>query len=154
MTDSTDRHRTALDRVLALNALLTADLARFEAEHGLTGPRVHLLWELGRSGPCTQRDLASALEVSPRNVTGLVDGLTATGHVTREPHPGDRRATLVTLTPAGERFVGDLRTSHDDLARQLFGDLPPARLDAFVEVLDETVARVAGLMEDHAGGTA
>jgi hypothetical protein len=36
--------------------------------------------------------------VSPRNVTGLVDGLAESGFVTREPHPTDRRATLVALT--------------------------------------------------------
>lgn len=152
MVDRRSRQRTALDRVLALNALLTEDMARFEAEHHLTGPRVHLLWQLGLSGPATQRDLAAALSVSPRNVTGLVDGLVASGHVTREPHPSDRRATLVTLTAAGEHFVADLQASHDDLARRLFGDLSQPRLDHFVEVLDETLGRVARLMEAHAGG--
>lgn len=154
MNDRDIRQRDALDRVLALNALLTGDLARFEAEHGLTGPRVHLLWQLGLAGPSTQRDLAAALSVSPRNVTGLVDGLVASGHVTREPHPTDRRATLVTLTGVGKRFVADLQASHDDLARQLFGDLPEDRLDSFVEVLDGTLARVARLMDAHAGETA
>lgn len=154
MVDRAARQRNALDRVLALNALLTEDLARFEAEHGLTGPRVHLLWQLGLVGPSTQRDLAAALSVSPRNVTGLVDGLVASGHVTRESHPSDRRATMVTPTVTGERFVADLQTSHDDLARQLFGDLPEDRLDSFVGVLDETLARVATLMEAHAGESA
>lgn len=154
MTERSARQRTALDRVLALNALLTEDLARFEAEHHLTGPRVHLLWQLGLTGPITQRDLAAALAVSPRNVTGLVDGLVSSGHVTREPHPTDRRATLVTLTVAGGRFVADLQTSHDDLAGALFADLPEDRLDGFVEVLDETIARVVQLMEAHAGGSA
>lgn len=141
---------TALDRVLALNGLVSRDLARFERRHGLTGPRVHLLWLLGESGPMTQRALADALEVSPRNVTGLVDGLVASGHLTREPHPGDRRATLVTLTPAASRFVTELQESHADLAHRLFGDVPAARLAAFVEVLDETLARFARLMQADA----
>lgn len=140
----------ALDRMLALNALMTADLERFEREHGLTTARVHLLWQLGAAGPSTQRALADALRVTPRNVTGLVDGLVASGHVTREPHPDDRRATLVTLTAQGSGFVAELQDSHRDLADRLFADLPERRLRDFVAVLDETMGRFAALMEEGA----
>ena len=136
-----------LDRVLHLATLVQADLGRFEREQGLTTSRVHLLWVLGASGPSTQQSLATALDVTPRNVTGLVDGLVASGHVTREPHPGDRRATLVTPTELGTRTIEDLVSSHADLAQQLFGDVPDARLAAFAEVLEETTSRFARLME-------
>lgn len=137
-----------LDRVLHLATLVQADLARFEREQGLTTPRVHLLWVLGQAGPTTQQSLAHALDVTPRNVTGLVDGLVASGHVTREPHPDDRRATLVTPTALGRRTIDDLVASHADLAQRLFGDVPPDRLAGFVEVLEETTARFAALMAD------
>ncbi len=40
----------------------------------------------------TQRALADALQVTPRNVTGLVDALADSGFVERAPHPTDRRA--------------------------------------------------------------
>lgn len=138
---------TTLDRVLALSSLVSADLARFEAVEGLTGARIHLLWQLGVSGPSTQRALADALGVSARNITGLVDGLVGSGHVTRERHPTDRRATLVTPTEAGSAFVGRLRAGHAELAEQLFGDLPDDRLADFVRTLDETLARFARLVE-------
>ena len=138
-----------LDRVLHLATLVQADLGRFEREQGLTTSRVHLLWVLGAAGPTTQQSLAAALDVTPRNVTGLVDGLVASGHVTREPHPGDRRATLVTPTEVGARTVEDLVRSHADLAQQLFGDLPGDRLAAFAEVLEETTDRFARLMEEE-----
>ena len=137
----------ALDRVLHLATLVQADLARFEREQGLTTPRVHLLWVLGESGATTQQSLARALGVTPRNVTGLVDGLVASGHVTREPHPTDRRATLVTPTATGARTIEDLVSSHADLALRLFGDVPAERLDTFTEVLEETTLRFARLME-------
>lgn len=144
MTTPTD----ALDRVLHLATLVQADLARFEREEGLSTSRVHLLWVLGASGPSTQQSLATALDVTPRNVTGLVDGLVGSGHVTREPHPGDRRATLVTLTDLGTRTVDGLATSHADLADRLFGDVPAERLASFGEVLDETTQRFARLMDE------
>ena len=141
---------SVLDRVLLLHHLVQADLTRFEREEGLTTPRVHLLWALGATGPSTQQALARALEVTPRNVTGLVDGLVASGHVTREPHPGDRRATLVTLTEIGTRTVDGLVSSHADLAQRLFGDVPADRLAVFSEVLDETTQRFARLMAEAA----
>ena len=137
----------ALDQVLLLSSLVQADLARFEMQEGLSTARVHLLWALGKSGPSTQRALASALGVTPRNVTGLVDGLVASGHLTREPHPDDRRATLVTLTDLGRRTVDALVASHADLAQQLFGDVPADRLAIFVDVIDDTTRRFASLME-------
>jgi DNA-binding MarR family transcriptional regulator len=140
-----------LDRVLHLATLVQADLARFEREAGLTRSRVHLLWVLGETGPTTQQALASALGVTPRNVTGLVDGLVTSGHVTREPHPGDRRATLVTPTALGRRTIEDLVASHADLARRLFGDVPAARLAIFDEVLSATVERFAGLVQAAEG---
>ena len=144
MADTT----TVLDRVLLLAHLVQADLARFERQAGLSTARVHLLWVLGTTGPSTQHALARALEVTPRNVTGLVDGLVASGHVTREDHPSDRRATLVTPTPLGASTIEGLTTSHADLAQRLFGDVPRARLAVFAEVLDETTQRFARLMDE------
>ena len=140
-----------LDRVLLLSHLVQADLSRFEREAGLSTARVHLLWVLGSTGPSTQQALARALDVTPRNVTGLVDGLVASGHVSREPHPGDRRATLVTLTPLGARTVEGLTSSHADLAHRLFGHVPADRLAVFADVLDETTQRFARLMEEVEG---
>lgn len=137
-----------LDRVLHLATLVGADLERFQAESGLTTSRAHLLWVLGAAGPSTQQSLASALNVSARNVTGLVDGLGASGHVSREPHPTDRRATLVTPTAKGERAIRELRESHEQLARQLFAHVPADRLAVFAATLDETITAFARLMEE------
>lgn len=139
--------REALDKVMHLSMLISSDMTRYEKESGLTTARVHLLWELG-DGPTTQQSLAVAMAVTPRNITGLVDGLVASGHVTREPHPSDRRATLVTPTAHGWAAVKELQKLYDDLAQNLFGDLDRERLTEYVAVVDETIARFAALMEE------
>lgn len=138
----------ALDKVLHLSTLVSADLARFEAASGLTIARTHLLWQVGQTGPATQQSLATALGVSARNVTGLVDGLVSSGHVTRETHPSDRRAKLITPTDIGRRTIRELRDGHDDLARQLFGHLPVEELAVFATTLDSTIATFARLMQE------
>jgi DNA-binding MarR family transcriptional regulator len=139
---------TVLDKVLHLATLVGTDLERFQAESGLTTSRAHLLWVLGSAGPSTQQFLATSLDVSARNVTGLVDGLVASGHVTRQPHPADRRATLVTPTAQGEAAVRELQEGHEQLARQLFDHLPADRLAVFADLLDETITTFARLMEE------
>ena len=137
-----------LDKVLHLATLVGTDMARFERESGLTTARTHLLWVLGSGGPSTQQSLAAALGVSARNVTGLVDGLVASGHVSREPHPSDRRATLVTPTARGAAAIRELRDGHEDLARQLFEHVPAEQLAVFAATLEETIATFARLMEE------
>ena len=131
-----------------LSMLMAADLGRYEQESGLTQARIHLLWQLGADGPCTQQQLARALDVTPRNVTGLVDGLVASGHVTREPHPTDRRATLVTPTPRGTSVIRENQEGYAEMAERLFGDLPARRLGELTAVLDETIARFSALMTE------
>ena len=139
----------ALDKVLHLATLVGADLARFERESGLTAvPAATCCGSSAPPAPAPEQSLAAALGVSPRNVTGLVDALAASGHVTREPHPSDRRATLVTPTDNGAAAIRDLVEGHADLARQLFGHLPPDRLAAFTATLDETITTFARLVEE------
>jgi DNA-binding MarR family transcriptional regulator len=145
----TERFIGALDRILELVVLLNHDMTRSLAERGLTVSRATLLWTLRRTGPCPQRDLAAALGVTARTVTGLVDGLAAAGLVTREPHPSDRRATLVTLTDAGTELVATLEREQEELGGQLFGAMSRARFDGLVAGLDDVLATLHRLGLTH-----
>lgn len=55
--------------------------------------------------PAGPAELARLLEVSTAASTGVVDRLAAKGHVTRNPHPADRRRTVVELTDDGRAEV-------------------------------------------------
>lgn len=133
-------HAGALDRVLALVVFLTEDASEGLAAHGLTMSRARVVWELHHRGPMTQKALADVIGVSPRNITGLVDALVMTGFVTREPHPTDRRAALVTLTEHGATIVDRLARDRRELAETLFSDWPSERFDCFVQGLDALLA--------------
>jgi DNA-binding MarR family transcriptional regulator len=146
-----DSWETTLDRVLLLTVLLSQDMSSSLARMGLTEARTHLIWELRKLGPCPQRALASALRVTPRAVTALVDGLVETGFVTREPCPTDRRATLVTFTELGLSTAQALADSHRELARLLFGGMTAEEFDGFdaglIQVLDGLRAVLAAKAE-------
>ncbi|PZF79775.1 MarR family winged helix-turn-helix transcriptional regulator [Jiangella anatolica] len=142
MSDSPRKHTEALGRILELVVVLSDDMTTSLAAQGLTDARAHLLWELHQRGPSTQRVLADALRVSPRNITGLVDALVATGFVTREPHPTDRRATLVSFTEHGAAVTAAMERDQHEFARILFADMPDDRFACLMEGLDDVLARL------------
>lgn len=141
-----ERHTRALDQLLELAVLINEDMGASLPRDGLTPARAHLLWEVAEQGPSTQRALAQALGVSPRNVTGLVDALEETGFVTRAAHPEDRRARVVTLTDKAHEIVARMARDHAEFARLLFADMPADRLDGLSTGLDEVLGRLRPLV--------
>jgi DNA-binding MarR family transcriptional regulator len=142
----TERWEAALDRVLELTVLLGRDAADSLAREGLTESRAHVMWQLQQRGPCTQATLAADLHVTPRTITALVDALVATGFVTREPHPSDRRAALVTFTGQGRSTAQALADSHRRLAGQLFAGLPAEVFDGFDAGLRHVLIQLRGVL--------
>jgi DNA-binding MarR family transcriptional regulator len=76
-----------------------------------------------------------------------------TGFVTREPHPTDRRATLVTFTGRGRVTAQSLVDGHRRLARQLFADLPPDVFDGFDAGLFHVLTRFRAVLAEKESQT-
>jgi DNA-binding MarR family transcriptional regulator len=134
-----------MERLFGVATVLADLMAEDLAARGLTQARATVLSLVHRGGPSNQRALADTLGVSPRNVTGLVDGLETAGLVVRAAHPGDRRAVLVSLTDAGERVALALAEDQRTLARFLFDGWGPGELDGLTAGLD----RLLGRFGDH-----
>jgi DNA-binding MarR family transcriptional regulator len=93
---------------------------------GLTYGQAKLLRIVACAGqPPRMADIASQLEVVPRSVTTMVDGVEAAGLVVRRPDPDDRRSVLVELTPAGRRLQDRLARARRNSAQVVFGSLGP-----------------------------
>jgi DNA-binding MarR family transcriptional regulator len=129
-------------RLFELAALLTDAIDQGLAEEGLTRARAEVIWRLHPHEQLTQRQLSEALRCTPRNVTGLVDALEAGGLVARDPHPTDRRATLVTLTERGRRIASEWQAGYQELAERLFAGLHGAEGAGFVATLDRILERL------------
>ena len=82
---------------------------RWLERHGLGEARLSVLWRLQRSGDANLGELAVELDVSARNITGLVDNLERDGLVLRSPDPADRRAVRVRLSPLGKAKLAGIR---------------------------------------------
>jgi DNA-binding MarR family transcriptional regulator len=78
------------------------------APYGLSPSRIPVLETIYRSEQkrLTIRDIASALRVTPTNVSRMLDALEREGWVLKTPNPEDGRSLYVELTPWGrERLV-------------------------------------------------
>jgi DNA-binding MarR family transcriptional regulator len=107
-----------------------------QAAEGLTLPRLLLVERLGCKGPAMMRTLADELGLSPRNMTALVDSLESEGLVRRQPHPTDRRATVVELTELGEGAACEsVLVPQMGAMSCLFRDLSPEEQEQFSAAL-------------------
>jgi DNA-binding MarR family transcriptional regulator len=101
---------------------------------GLSFARVRALRRLAAE-PQTLRALADLLVADPPYVTLIVDDLEERGLVTRLPHPDDRRAKLVQLTPAGRAAAARAEEILDEPPAAL-RDASPEDLAALLRVLE------------------
>ncbi|MFD1827641.1 MULTISPECIES: MarR family winged helix-turn-helix transcriptional regulator [Mumia] len=109
---------TGAEFLSVLHAAMRAVRCEADAQMGeqaVAPGQMRMLRALARAGgEARPGELAEALGVSPRSVTSKVDAAERAGDVVRSPDPRDRRATLVTLTPAGRATLerlGRLRAS-------------------------------------------
>jgi DNA-binding MarR family transcriptional regulator len=86
-----------LREVLQLTAAFEAKVS---AELSVNTRDFDAMQHLIAHGPLSPSDIARRLGVTTAAATVIVDRLTAVGHVSREPHPTDRRGVMVVPTPA------------------------------------------------------
>jgi DNA-binding MarR family transcriptional regulator len=137
-----------LSKLLAISDLLQRDMARAFAGTPLTDARVAVLWIVQTLGPSTQQAIADALRMSARNVSGMVDVLESHGYVIRSPHPTDRRAVIVTLTPSAAEQMDAMQREHAELTETLLAAVAPEDRPAFQRGLDAIAGRLEELVNE------
>ncbi|MFK4106352.1 MarR family winged helix-turn-helix transcriptional regulator [Streptomyces sp. NPDC019531] len=91
---------------------------------GVTPAQSRLLRTLAHwEAPPRMADLAERLEVVPRAVTTLVDGLEASGKVRRVPDPANRRVIRIELTEDGRKTLQGLRDVRRAAAEEILAPL-------------------------------
>ena len=124
---------------LRLAVTRTARRLRQEAGGGLSPTLSAALASIERHGPLTPSELAARERVQRPTATRLIAGLEERGLVGRTADPGDRRSSLIAVTPDGEALLRELRTRKDVFLARRLRDLPAEDRD--------TLARAAVLLE-------
>lgn len=103
---------------------------------GLTMAQARVL-RIVADGPRRMADIAAALDVVPRTVTPMVDGLEAAGVVARRSDPSDRRSVLVETTADGRRLMERMGRARRATAQQVFGSLSDAQRSQLAALLGQ-----------------
>ncbi|TLS47814.1 MarR family transcriptional regulator [Streptomyces montanus] len=99
------------------------------------------------SSPPRMADLAERLEVVPRAVTTLVDGLEASGRVRRVPDPTNRRVIRIELTDDGRQALRELRGARRAAAEDILAPLTDDQRKVLGGLLNTLVDGVGAIEE-------
>ncbi|MFD4636054.1 MarR family winged helix-turn-helix transcriptional regulator [Lentzea sp. NPDC058436] len=94
---------------------------------------------LARLGPSSASELADQIGLDRTVTTRHATRLQEAGLLTRRPSTSDLRATVLELTPEGERRVEMLRSRLHDLILAAVPDWPAARITAFAKDFEQIV---------------
>jgi DNA-binding MarR family transcriptional regulator len=93
--------------------------------------------------------LSECIEVAPRTMTSTVELMERDGLVHRSPDPGDRRATVVTITDKGREAFAEGRRMKASVVADLFDVLDDDERTDFYEIL----AKLGTAVDVEVGGS-
>ncbi|WP_037075178.1 MarR family winged helix-turn-helix transcriptional regulator [Pseudonocardia spinosispora] len=115
---------------------------RLPSSNRLNFSALSVLHTLSRVGSCRLSDLVGTEQIKQPALTSAVAKLEHDGLIDRRPDPSDGRASMLSLTPAGESIVTRRHTERAQRLGSLIDRLPPTdrtRLLGIAEVLDQIV---------------
>ncbi|MFI6676662.1 MarR family winged helix-turn-helix transcriptional regulator [Kribbella sp. NPDC050470] len=121
--------------------------ARLKAEHDLPLGQFEFLRFIAARGSARVHDLAHQMAITVGATSKAVDRLESAGRVRRTANPHDRRSSLVTLTPEGERILAAAAPTVEAELTTWVGSVLPAGV---VEQLATTLSMLRQRAEaDH-----
>jgi DNA-binding MarR family transcriptional regulator len=130
-----DDHERRRDLAAMLRPVVRA-LAEAElpvlAGHGITMWGYVVLSALQDAPESTQAALAERIGADKTRIITTLDALQAAGLITRDPDPADRRARILSITPAGRRARDGAQREIQRNEERLLAELPAAERKAFL----------------------
>ena len=97
------------DLVRVETRLYNAASARLRTEQGIGLGQYEFLEIIDRIPACRVLDIVNEVAITVGAVSKAVDRLVVAGWCVREPHPQDRRSSVLRLTPEGEKVLAAAR---------------------------------------------
>jgi MarR family transcriptional regulator, transcriptional regulator for hemolysin len=145
----TGRQVTDLSYLLSHTAhMLATRMAAAFAEIG-AAPREYCVLAHALSGRYTQIELARLADLDKTTMLNTMDYLERAGYAERTRSPGDRRARIITVTPAGADLVAAGHAVADRVHREVLDALPAGLRAAFTAALQSLAT---GLLAGPAAG--
>jgi DNA-binding MarR family transcriptional regulator len=129
-------------RLLTCETLIETGIRkRLRVRFDVTLPRFDLMAQLEKTREgLTLGALSRRMMVSNGNVTAIVEALLAQGLIERRASETDRRAQLVSLTPAGRTAFAAMAAEHEEWIAEAFAALSRAETETLMRLLGKLKA--------------
>lgn len=134
-----DRRPETGDLVMALARRVRRATLDALATWDVTPSQSRALRVVADAGGIRPSTLAETLRIAARSATEVVDALEDRGWVRRSPDPGDRRATVLTLTEEGRELVDHVDVARREASQQALAVLTPAQRRTLHDILTVVV---------------
>jgi DNA-binding MarR family transcriptional regulator len=102
---------------------------------GVTAAQAMVMNFLFDEDHLTAVELGKRTMLDSATLTGVLDRMEASGLLERRPHPDDRRAVLICLSPVGHGKAAELREMAIEANREFLDDLSEAELSMLRSLL-------------------
>jgi MarR family transcriptional regulator, organic hydroperoxide resistance regulator len=119
--------------------------ARLKNEFDLPLTHFEPMSVIDRVPGCRVYDIARELGITTGGTSKLVDRIEANGYCRRLPNPGDRRSSLLELTPQGQRLLAEAGEAFEDELQSRLGAAVPERT---LRQFASTLARLRAAGQD------
>jgi DNA-binding MarR family transcriptional regulator len=107
---------------------------------GLTPALFGLLNVLAARPGTNQQEIGSAMGIDPSTMVSLIDQLENAGLAKRRPHPEDRRAREVAITPKGRRLLERARGMANQVQDEVLRGLNAAERRQLLSLLRQALS--------------
>lgn len=111
------------------------------APFGLRPVDFSVLTLIAHNPGITSRQLCAALDILPPNLVGMIKSLDKRGLIERRPHPTDRRAQGLHLSPGGKKLQKEAQATATKLERDVANRLSDEELERLKELLQRVYSR-------------
>lgn len=124
-------------------------LLNVENPSNIPSSRLIVLWLLKRERSLSMSEIAKAIDLTPRGITRIVDGLEADGLARRIDGEFDKRIKIVELTTKGQRFLKTTLPDVQGKFRKLFSTLEKLETIEMIRLLEKLTDQLKTDIDDH-----
>ncbi len=149
MTDRDPQHQDPSQTVRAYLASQILWGIHVASAHKLLISEYATLMMLQLAGTATPAELAAATRLSPAAVSRMISRLAERGFVVREKDPGDRRRTIISISPDWVETAEEAARPHREANMEVMYSLTPAERAAVFQWMGRaTSASLAALDQE------
>ena len=123
------------------------------SRYGVTLHQFHLLLHMKASGKIRVTDLSDLMMVSKPTASRMVHTLYDKGLVNRKTDDQDRRLVFLTLTPKGERVVGEMQAKQVEVLASVLRKVPAGEMKVFLDTVEKIEGELAAILKQDTGAS-